>query len=505
MSGNEKNSRLKKLQKLNAKDVSGAQSKLSKPSSNNDVRFTFKLVTPAVIGGSDNKHGNAELRVSSIMGAIRFWWRALAWHRASMLYSDPAKRLELVQDWQQSLFGGGGDADDPPSKLFTARLENIQNLKSRKCVPPRGGYPNARFGGWRGSPDKTGMGLGYLAGQGFMVKSRNRPETNYERDAIEPGCSFDLVLKIRPEAPLGGKPSLLASKGRSPAERDLVFKATKNSGSPSLPDAIHVMNLLGGVGARSRRGFGAIQLLSVSPADTGIVPIRSCKEHFQALYKLGESLRGAKVKASEIPYTALSSLSEFIVAPQGGPSTMHDFHNYAGLDFILFRSNGNRTHGSGARRSRTINEEKLEPFNGQPTRFWDDHEFFYRVHTGKHSGEKLPERAAFGLPHNYFSPADRERNVPAKSLNLPSPGADPTRRASALFLTLREYSDGPVAIWSALYARYLNESHVLARNGGKQVLSLDVRNDEVVWAPIREFMQKLRKTPVNGDFIGPSP
>ncbi|HPU57120.1 MAG TPA: type III-B CRISPR module RAMP protein Cmr1, partial [Verrucomicrobiota bacterium] len=41
---------------------------------------TYRIVTPMFLGGA-NPESQAELRISSIKGALRFWWRALMWGR----------------------------------------------------------------------------------------------------------------------------------------------------------------------------------------------------------------------------------------------------------------------------------------------------------------------------------------------------------------------------------------------------------------------------------------
>jgi len=41
-----------------------------------EIKATYKIVTPMFLGGADHEE---EIRVPSIKGALRFWWRALAW------------------------------------------------------------------------------------------------------------------------------------------------------------------------------------------------------------------------------------------------------------------------------------------------------------------------------------------------------------------------------------------------------------------------------------------
>lgn len=56
----------------------------------------FKVTTPLFMGGADSK--KAELAASGIKGALRFWWRALA-------YSEHAGNISRIQEQETGLFG----------------------------------------------------------------------------------------------------------------------------------------------------------------------------------------------------------------------------------------------------------------------------------------------------------------------------------------------------------------------------------------------------------------
>jgi CRISPR-associated protein Cmr1 len=58
------------------------------------VEAEFEVVTPMFLGGADPKAG-AELRGASLKGALRFWWRALAWGRLGDLAEIHKQEMKL--------------------------------------------------------------------------------------------------------------------------------------------------------------------------------------------------------------------------------------------------------------------------------------------------------------------------------------------------------------------------------------------------------------------------
>ena len=60
------------------------------------IDVAFRVVTPLFCAGADPNR--AELRLPSFKGALRFWWRALAWSRCG---GD----LEGIRRQEDALFG----------------------------------------------------------------------------------------------------------------------------------------------------------------------------------------------------------------------------------------------------------------------------------------------------------------------------------------------------------------------------------------------------------------
>ncbi len=67
----------------------------------NKITATLEVTTPLFLGGVDPT-SSVELRAPSIKGALRFWWRALAWSRHG---GD----LDSIRSEEARLFGAAGE------------------------------------------------------------------------------------------------------------------------------------------------------------------------------------------------------------------------------------------------------------------------------------------------------------------------------------------------------------------------------------------------------------
>lgn len=168
----------------------------------------LETVTPLFLGGAYPR-GAPELRAPSFRGAMRYWLRALvgaAGQQAMRLHED-------------HLFGVGG-------KEATAGAVGLR-------VSPPTNVPNQAYSRLAHSR----QGTSYLW---FAARStRNEPE----RQAIMP-VAFSLTLT--------------ASRSKQPAQ-DLAQAAA----------ALWLLTRLGGIGARSRRFAGGVQVANVTPSFEG--------------------------------------------------------------------------------------------------------------------------------------------------------------------------------------------------------------------------------------------
>jgi CRISPR-associated protein Cmr1 len=163
------------------------------------LKARFRIVTPMFISGADQT--KAELRVPSIKGALRFWWRALSFERCG---GD----LKRLCSNEAQLFGSS-DKGIGQSKVLMRLNEQRLSFEVQQKWPPNT---------WEGY-----VGYGLIESTG-----------GDHRQFIKPGSTFLLELALT---------------------RSLSKKEVN-----SLHDAIITLGLIGGLGGRSRKGWGSVVL-----------------------------------------------------------------------------------------------------------------------------------------------------------------------------------------------------------------------------------------------------
>lgn len=195
------------------------------------LEATFTLVTPLLLGGSSLR--NAEIAPSMVKTSLRYWWRVLSWN-------DPrySRSVRQIRDAEQRLFGPS-DTENSPFFLSVQHTP-LRTLQPGTELPVSPG-------------DAVGQGLAYV-GHGALELISMSDEDNATGRAS------------------GGAPGEEASGGDEPVRlrvlRPCVLPplqltltlAFQEPPDPSLISAIEAMGLLGGIGARTRRGFGNLSL-----------------------------------------------------------------------------------------------------------------------------------------------------------------------------------------------------------------------------------------------------
>ncbi|OGR28518.1 MAG: type III-B CRISPR module RAMP protein Cmr1 [Desulfobacterales bacterium RIFOXYA12_FULL_46_15] len=178
--------------------------------------FEVEIVTPLFLGGSDPK--KAELRVPSIKGALRFWWRAL-------YGSDD---LQDMKKQEGEIFGS---TDKKAS--FSIQLKGIENICPARLNLPQGlRIPTQSRG--RTFPISI---VEYLA-YGLCEYDRTQRKNVYTKEHLPVGTRFVLQLNIY-----------------------------NTSHENQIVDALKTLGNFGGAGSRSRNGFGCLKIdnLAISP------------------------------------------------------------------------------------------------------------------------------------------------------------------------------------------------------------------------------------------------
>ncbi len=197
------------------------------------MTLRMQVTTPLFNGGVDpGDDGGVGVRVPSIRGALRFWFRALA----GRAIGPDLRGLARVE---RQVFGGTDAAS--PVKLRIPSQPPVSK-------PGRPDFVQGESGRW----------VVYLLGQG-LGDLKNRLVT---RPYVAPTKTFDLQLRF-----------------------------TGDEGAAALAVAsLWLLCAYGGVGARTRRGFGGLRIVGVEgplpdPWD-GASILSPDLDHYQRLYDL---------------------------------------------------------------------------------------------------------------------------------------------------------------------------------------------------------------------------
>jgi CRISPR-associated protein Cmr1 len=172
------------------------------------ITFNCEVITPMFLSGADGS--TPELRPASIKGAMRFWWRAMHGHLS----------LDELSARESQLFGGS--ADGQGRSKVRLRVENLSLGQSSEALPKR----------MIRTYDKYNINcLDYLA-FGISEYNRDAKANILNRSYFKPGGKFSIELIF-------------------PQENEL-----------ELLSAFSLLSEFGGLGAKSRNGFGSFKVIS---------------------------------------------------------------------------------------------------------------------------------------------------------------------------------------------------------------------------------------------------
>ena len=378
------------------------------------VEAAYRVTTPMFCGGAD-PGAVAELRLPSFKGALRFWWRALTWRRLG-------GNLAAVREEEAKLFGS---SDGGQSRVaMSMRPPRAHQFKKGEILKESG------------SGQTVGDGVRYL-GYGLMEAFASRHRGTQAGELTRPCLRAPLDFRVRMAL-------------RTPADVD------------SLQNALVALGTLGGMGARSRKGFGslAVRSLHVDGASAWDPPSSPDElgRRIKALYGNGATGRAPSTLP---PITAISDHSRHLVATGAGADAIV-LLNRLGREQVRYRS-----WGQGGKVLRNIKSEQ---------NFKDDHDLMKRQPWQR---DTHPERIAFGLPHNYVG-----RNG---QVGPAAPGLD--RRASPLFIHIHECGREAVAVISFLPAEFLPTGKRRISVGREKTVPLVA--DRKLYRPIHNFLDRL--------------
>jgi CRISPR-associated protein Cmr1 len=407
----------------------------------------YRAVTPLFLGGAENT-AEAELRPASIKGALRFWWRALQW--------GTVDTVAALKEKESDLFGSSEVREEktPAGKTLYkgGQARFLLTITEHQHPDP---LPVGDILSKDGSSavlasskptDRVGDGARYL-GYGLMeaFDGKNTKGGRLTRPCIAAPFAFTVRIAFRKDV------------------GDQEIEEIKN--------ALKLLGLCGGLGSRSRRGWGSLTLTKLE------------NEHGDAIWNAPTTFDEFVSKIKEIvvsqerggagslpEWTAFATGHSKVVLLQDSFKSPLETLAAMGRDFVFFRSNGRENDKTGNR------EVLNNPIAEMP--FKADHDLMKHPNTpnGQH-----PARIVFGLPQNYTHP---NSSVAPKDFD---------RRASPLFFHVHQVNgdDHPIGVLTFLPSVFLPAGSNQISVKGTDV-PLGQNGEGLFWNPIEEFLQRIK-------------
>jgi len=321
--------------------------------------FDCEILTPMFIGNAIP--GEAELRPSAIKGALRFWWRAMHGGLPNLLEEE------------SKIFGSADEKKGGRSKVIIEILKKLENIKTG--LPTNHNFKTTMYQDTRrGNRDDVDI-IKFLA---YGSESKNYFDVNQTT-----------------------KPSNFSFKI---SYNDIAFESI-------LKDIVNMISVFGGLGSKSRNGFGRFF------ASTNNEPL----EDIQIVLK-------KYMTASKSDFTALSKSIE-LYALNGGPySIWHDLLAGLGTAYKTGKeSAGDNPH----------NYEK-RVIIGAPIGTYNKHRHSKTHFFGITKSVNVFNGFILFLPYDYLIGADDYINNPANFSTWKSDYASVTAKFNADLINMKK-------------------------------------------------------------------
>ena len=190
------------------------------------ITFTCETITPMFLAGADGI--TPELRAPSIKGALRFWWRAVNGHLS----------LKELKEREAEIFGGTGNR----SKVVISVQHEAINFsveKFKQFFETYKGHSNQQVR--RESFRTNAM---YYMGYGVANYVKEKRKTEFVRPYIPAGFKFTIICRL------------------------------KSSVVNDFLQAFKLLEKHGGLGSKSRNGYGNFKIIDATHIGKKIESIR---------------------------------------------------------------------------------------------------------------------------------------------------------------------------------------------------------------------------------------
>lgn len=385
------------------------------------LKAELLITTPMFLGDGGQKA--TSIRPPSIKGALRFWWRALQWPGVYQRHGHVATALADLHTQEAELFGLA--AGHKVAHIHDGQpKESGEQGRFRISIT----QPDVKA-----DPDyRPSDSVQYLLGIGlYRGKLLRKP--------LQQGSRFTLALTAKP----GG--------------HTVTDKQWK-----SLEEALLCWGLLGGLGARARKGLGSVSLQSL---EGGVYQAPQNRGDYEALLlKLLGPLQGQDGKLP--PFTSFSSLSRVDIALES--KSTDKVLETLGHEMQMYRSYG---------RNREVNRQPAEQ------NFADDHDLIlHAINTD--TLKQAPRRTVFGLPHNYFFSSVKKGYEISAALG--------DRRASPLLLHVHQLPEGEVlGVASVMPAVFLPPDNARLKAGSRRKSEYRLTSDDIDWTVLHGYLDRF--------------
>ncbi len=361
----------------------------------NIIEATYIINTPMFLGSVDSD--KPELRPPSIIGVLRFWYRALALAEFDG-YENKVEKAERV------IFGYT-KGNDACKALYSIKIKSDLEYEGKDEKESR-------------------LGIVYL-GYGLLRYNKHSKANFYTRNHFP----IDELINI----------VFIKNNGIKPGIKNNELEITEKL----LLDSLKCLGIFGGLGSRTRRGFGSLTLMSLKRNKVDVLKssIGDTREN------LAKEIKGLLAKASsydkkidEIKYTAFSKNTQIVITKEF--TDPMNLLNEIGKEMVRYRS-----YGRGGKR-----------FDGKtPTKLAiNDHDLMYD-YVNYNKLDKHPKRIVFGLPHNYSLSKKNKKNK-RTSISVNSGDA---RRASPLFIHVHKLTDNSyVGVLMFIPSKFTKDGYV---------------------------------------------
>lgn len=208
------------------------------PSGFTTLTLTYKLITPLFGGGAEPKKADpiSTIRVPEIRGLLRFWWRATL--------VDHCSNLREISEHEADVWGSSSQPSKVKVHLVDTHYDEAGSLPA------------------------------------YTVENR-KPRSS---DQIVPYATFPL----QPEQDELRDPSWKSEKVLKDVTFTLKIQFPKGRAA-EMENALWAWETFGGIGARTRRGFGAIRLVKRDGQDVPSPDLQSYEQSIRA--KLNSLIR----------------------------------------------------------------------------------------------------------------------------------------------------------------------------------------------------------------------